>query len=91
MNYKGYLITAAPNSPTLYKVALAGQGGRIPNTLLGLFTAKDVIMQLVDVYLETQKGNTNGQTTSKRGAKGFVGGSGDGSISDGLPTERDEG
>lgn len=91
MNYKGYLISAAPNSPTLYKVALAGQGGRIPNSLLGLFTTKDVIMQLVDVYLETQKGNSNGQTTAKRGAKGLVGGFGDGSVPNGLSPERDEG
>ena len=91
MNYKGYIISSAPASPSLYKVATEGQGGKIPNSLSGLFTSKDVVMQLIDMYLETQKGFDNGKTATKRGAQRPFGGSGDGSVSDAVSTERDEG
>lgn len=91
MNYKGFLITSAPTSPSLYRVATEGQGGKIPNVLGGLFTSKDVIVQLIDMYVETQKGVENGKTATKRGAKGSVWGSGDGSQPDAVSLERDEG
>ena len=91
MNYKGFLISSSPLSPSLYKVATEGQGGKIPNVLSGLFTSKDVVIQLIDMYLETQKGADNGKTTTKRGAKGSIWGSGDGSVSDAVSPERDEG
>lgn len=91
MNYKGYLITSAPQSPSLFRVATEGQGGKIPNILQGLFTSRHVVMQLIDGYVEYQKGADNGKTSSKRGAQRSIGGSDDGSLGDAVSTERNEG
>ncbi len=90
MNYKGFIISSAPTSPSLYKVATEGQGGKIPNVLLGLFTSKDVVTQLIDMYLETQKGADNGKTTTKRGTQRPIGGFDDGSLGDAVSNERNE-
>lgn len=49
--YRGYLITPVPHSPTLVKVAVEGQGGKIPNVLLGMFTSTTSVMELIDKYL----------------------------------------
>ena len=51
MNYKGYLIKAYPQSPTLFTVATAGQGGKIPNVLDSLFTSAGIAMSTIDAYL----------------------------------------
>ena len=82
MNYKGFIISSAPTSPSLYKVATEGQGGKIPNVLLGLFTSKDVVVQAIDMYLGTQKGTDNGKTNSKRRGEDPSRGSSDGIFSD---------
>lgn len=91
MNYKGFIINSSPISPSLYKVATEGQGGKIPNILQGLFTSKDVAIQSIDIYLNTQKENENGKTTTKRGAKGPIWGTDNGVVSDAVSSERDEG
>ena len=91
MIYKGFIIGSAPNSPILYKVATEGQGGKIPNVLSGLFTSKDVVIQLIDMYLEQNKEESNGKATTKRGAKGPIWGVGDGSVPDAVSSERNEG
>lgn len=66
MNYRGYLITQDSRSPTLVKVATEGQGGKIPNALVGLFTHPSDVKELIDQYLDT-KGKPNGKTTAKGG------------------------
>ena len=65
MNYRGYLITPYPQSPTLLKVATEGQGGKIPNVLLGLHTSHGQVKSLIDHYLDNLKDNENGKTTPK--------------------------
>lgn len=67
MNYRGYIISPGDRSPSLYKVATEGQGGKIPAVLEGLFTHKHLVMQIIDTYLDTQKGRANGKTTAKGG------------------------
>lgn len=51
--YKGYLITPNPASPSLVKVATAGQGGKIPRVLEGSFTSYGVVEGLIDKYIES--------------------------------------
>lgn len=53
--YRGYLITPNPFSPTLYKVATEGRGGKIPNALEGSFTSVGVIKGIVDRYIDAQE------------------------------------
>lgn len=53
--YRGYLITPNPLSPTLYKVATEGRGGKIPDVLVGSFTSVGVIKGIVDHYLDNQE------------------------------------
>jgi hypothetical protein len=53
--YRGYLITTNPFSPTLYKVATEGRGGRIPADLEGSFTSVGLIKEIVDHYLLAQE------------------------------------
>lgn len=50
-SYRGYLITPVPHSPTLVKVAVEGQGGKIPNILVGMFTSTTAVMELIDKYI----------------------------------------
>ena len=65
MNYRGYLIQPDPQFPTIYTVALAGQGGRVPNKLNGRFTSRSDAMQVIDLYLDVDKGGSNGKTSAK--------------------------
>ncbi len=64
--YKGFLIKAAPFSPTLFVVATAGQGGKIPNVLDSMFTSAGLAMTEIDRYLEI-KGKKNGKASSESG------------------------
>lgn len=60
--YRGYIISTNPFSPTLYKVAVEGRGGKIPNMLDGSFTSVGYVKELIDNYLsqqETKRGKTN--------------------------------
>ena len=65
MNYRGYLIQTDPTFPTLYKAALAGQGGRIPVCLEGRFTSPREVQNVIDHYLDVEKGGSNGKTSAK--------------------------
>ena len=67
MNYRGYLITTSERSPMMYTVATEGQGGRIPDVLKGLFTHRTTAIDIIDRYLDTQKGKVNGKTAAKSG------------------------
>lgn len=62
--YRGYIITPNPFSPTLYKVATEGRGGKIPSTLEGSFTSVGTVKQQIDSYLlklETKRGKTDSE------------------------------
>lgn len=50
ITYKGYIIKADEDSPTLYGVATEGRGGKIPNVLLGRFTSIQWVKALIDDY-----------------------------------------
>lgn len=65
MIYRGYLIKPSPNMPTLLKVAVEGQGGRIPAVLDGLHTSYGSVRSLIDHYLDNLKEATNGKTSAK--------------------------
>lgn len=64
--YKGYLIKPAKNSPSIYAVVTAGQGGKIPAALDSLFTTTGLAMAEIDRYLEA-KGKRNGKASSEGG------------------------
>lgn len=53
--YKGYLIKPAFKSPTSYCVATAGQGGKIPAVLNGLFTSVGIAKEIIDAYVEEKE------------------------------------
>lgn len=53
--YRGYLITPNPFSPTLYKVATEGRGGKIPDVLVGSFTSVGIVKHIIDHYLNDQE------------------------------------
>ena len=55
MNYKGYLITPTKGLGSAYEIATAGQGGKIPNIMNGLFTSRGTAMQVIDSYLESKE------------------------------------
>lgn len=48
--YKGYLIKPNKLMPSSYCVATAGQGGKIPAVLEGLFTSVGIAKDLIDAY-----------------------------------------
>lgn len=61
-NYRGYIISTNPFSPTLLKVSVEGRGGKIPNMLDGSFTSVGYVKELIDNYLsqqETKRGKTD--------------------------------
>lgn len=53
--YKGYLITADEQFPSLWKVATEGRGGKIPQILTGRFTAIKDVRSIIDVYSELKE------------------------------------
>lgn len=55
MNYKGYLITPTKGLSSAYEIATAGQGGKIPNIMNGLFTSRGTAIQVIDSYLESKE------------------------------------
>lgn len=65
MIYRGFDIKAAPNAPTLLKVSVEGQGGRIPAILEGLHTSYGAVKSQIDHYLDNLKEATNGKTSAK--------------------------
>lgn len=58
--YREYILTQTPFG---VKVALSGQGGKIPNVMLGLFTSYHTAQGVIDRYLETPQGK--GKNASK--------------------------
>lgn len=63
IEYKGYQIKPYALMPSSYCVATAGQGGKIPAVLEGLFTSTGIAKDLIDKYLQ-QKEVKNGKTNS---------------------------
>lgn len=68
MEYRGYLIKPAQNNPKCYTIATEGRGGKIPNSMNGLFTSTGIAKQLIDMYLETKEGNS--KSNDKESGKG---------------------
>jgi hypothetical protein len=66
--YKGYQIKPDAQSPTLFKVVTAGQGGKIPDVLDSLFTSAGLAMREIDNYL-VLKEQRNGKASEKGGSK----------------------
>lgn len=64
IEYKGYLIKPYKTSPASYCVATAGQGGKIPAVLEGLFTSVGLIKENIDGYL-LMKEVKNGKISSQ--------------------------
>lgn len=54
-NYKGYLIKPNKQMPSSYCVATAGQGGKIPAVLEGLFTSVGIAKIEIDAYLMSKE------------------------------------
>ena len=67
MIYNGYIVKPSERYPGLLTVATEGQGGKIPNVLMGLHTSYGEVKTKIDMYLEMQKGKTNGKTSPKGG------------------------
>ena len=65
MNYRGYIISSDPISPTLYSVATEGRGGRIPSVLEGRFTSAQWVKNQIDAYLANQEEKTRGKASTK--------------------------
>lgn len=67
MEYRGYIIKPSKSMPTLYQVATAGQGGKIPSVLDGLFTSTGIIKSIIDNYVESKprKEVKNGETRTE--------------------------
>lgn len=65
--YRGYIIAPVPHSPTLVKVAVEGQGGKVPNILVGMFTSTTAVMELIDKYLAEKESQeaVNGKARPK--------------------------
>lgn len=57
MEYKGYLITPAQGAAKCYSIATAGQGGKIPQVMTGLFTSTGIAKQVVDMYIALKQKN----------------------------------
>ena len=57
MEYKGYLITHAQGAAKCYSIATAGQGGKIPQVMVGLFTSAGVAKQVIDMYIVLKQKN----------------------------------
>lgn len=53
--YKGYLIKPHKLMPSSYCVATAGQGGKIPAVLEGLFTSVGIAKELIDTYTNAKE------------------------------------
>jgi hypothetical protein len=62
--YKGYIIKPYKLMPSSYCVATAGQGGKIPAVLDGLFTSVGIAQDIIDTYL-AQKEVKNGKASNQ--------------------------
>lgn len=65
ITYKGYIIKPHRQVPTSFCVATAGQGGKIPAVLEGLFTSVGIAKNVIDAYIDTKEvknGKTNRQS-----------------------------
>lgn len=65
--YRGYLINPAPQSPSLLKLAVQGQGGKLPDILTGLFTDYNTAKRDIDTYLDNLKVKRSGKTDPESG------------------------
>lgn len=54
LEYKGYQIKGHKEFPSLSIVVTAGQGGKIPDALSGMFTSGGIAKLAIDKYLETK-------------------------------------
>lgn len=63
--HKGYLIQTDKAFPSVYRVAIEGQGGRIPNILSGVFTSPSVAMELIDAYTAQKETSNARKAVSK--------------------------
>lgn len=65
--YKGYMLKSDKYSPSLIRVSTEGIGGKIPNSLDGLFTSTGVAKQQIDAYLDSKpkKEPKNGETSTE--------------------------
>lgn len=69
--YKGYYISPLKEHPSVYTVATAGKGGKIPNSLVGMYTHRSIAKQDIDFYLDNKiiKDKPNAETISTGGNK----------------------
>lgn len=52
--YKGYYIKGHKEYPSISVVVTAGQGGKIPDVLSGMYTSAGIAMSAIDKYLESK-------------------------------------
>lgn len=64
--YRGYIVKPLKDSPKLLTISTAGQGGKIPKMLEGLFTSRLVAHGLIDHYLNTKE-QENGKKVRQSG------------------------
>lgn len=55
MEYKNYLITPDKTTPSCYRIATAGRGGKTPDVMDGLFTSTGLAKTVIDSYVEKKE------------------------------------
>ena len=65
--HRGYLISPAKASPSLVTIATEGRGGKIPNSLTGMYTSVGLAKLDIDRYLES-KGKEDAKTSNEGGS-----------------------
>ena len=67
--YKGYLLTPDKISPTLVRISTVGKGGKIPDSLSGLYTTRTSGHLAIDYYLNSKEKrlSKNAETVSESG------------------------
>lgn len=69
--YQGYYINPSKEHPSVYTIATAGKGGKIPNILAGMYTKRAIAKQDIDLYLATKpvKEKPSAETINSGGSK----------------------
>lgn len=62
--HKGYYVQPHKDHPTCYVVVTTGKGGKIPDCLSGMFTARSVAVRGIDTYVNSRpiKEKNSGET-----------------------------
>lgn len=59
--YNGYYIKPHKQHPVTFIIVTTGQGGKIPQSLSGMYTNVSLAKRDIDAYLNTPKPNARGR------------------------------